>query len=93
MTTTEGVAAEDDDIPKFDLGISLVKETLQHPVPIPQQPSSTSCIEKGKHVMQEAKPEPKNDLRRQPELGDHLLSPFITRCLDLNENAVDKRVT
>ena len=43
--------------------------------------------------MQEAKPELKNDLRRQPKLGDHLLSPFITRCLDLNVNAVDKRVT
>ncbi|KAJ9565459.1 hypothetical protein OSB04_001425 [Centaurea solstitialis] len=51
MTRTEGAAALDDDIPTFDLGISPVKITPPNEVPKLHHPSSTSSMEKGKHVM------------------------------------------
>lgn len=97
--TEDGVPNKDDacvqpndDTPSFDIGLSPGKDVAQ------QFANKTECQEpsknkdKGKHVEVENQEERQQAQRRNIKVGDHLRSPFVVRCVELQLSAEDKKV-
>ncbi|KAI3771602.1 hypothetical protein L6452_02768 [Arctium lappa] len=86
------LGGEDEGVPNFDLGISPAKDGSQMGPSIPPTSESTKGKGKGNEVADESSEHFKQPQRRTIKLDDHLRSPFVRQCVDLQVNAEDKRL-
>ncbi|KAJ9537760.1 hypothetical protein OSB04_030493 [Centaurea solstitialis] len=68
-STSTANTTNDDDIPKFDLGISPVKEKAADIHSPPPKPTSSTCVDNGKRVADEPNKNPKHESKRETKVG------------------------